>query len=119
MPSGFCSTERLAHRPPRTTPGADSGGGCPARLFHFQHFCRFFTELADDADGDFLAFLYREWMALVAVDAIERFVVNFHFQCLLGPFFCGGFGDVAQAAFPIVELVFVATTEENLADDEV
>jgi hypothetical protein len=40
-----------------------------ANLFDFQHLRRFFAELADDADGDLLAFLHRERMALVAVNA--------------------------------------------------
>jgi len=61
----------------------------------------FFTKLANDANGDLLAFFYLERMALVAVDAAEGFVVNFHFQGLLGFLFSGGFAEVAQAPFSI------------------
>ena len=87
----------------------------PGITSNFQHFGCFFSELADDADGDFLALLHQKGMALVTVNAAEGLVVDFHFQGLFGLLFRGGFGEVAQAAFPFIELVFVAAAKENLA----
>lgn len=66
--------------------------------------------MADDPDGDLLAFLDGERMAGVAVNAAERFVVNFRSQSLLGFLLGGGFGQVAQATFPFVEFSIVLPT---------
>jgi hypothetical protein len=79
---------------------------------HLHDFGCFLAELADDADGNFLAFLYREGVAGVAVEAGEGFVVDLDFQGLFGGFFGSGFGEVAQAFFPVVELVLRAAAEE-------
>ncbi len=89
------------------------------RLFHFQCLRRFFPKLADDTHGDLLAFLHGERMAGVTVDAGEGFIVNLQLQGLFGLPLCRSFGEVAQAAFSLVELVFAAAAEEDLAHDEV
>ena len=86
---------------------------------NLQNLGRFFAELTDHAHGNLLARLHREWMALVAVDPGKGLVVNLDFQCLLGLLFGGGFGQVAQALLPFIELVLVAATEEDLAHHEI
>ena len=55
----------------------------------------------------------------MAVGVGEGFVVNLEFEGLFGLFLSGGSGQVAEFLLPLVKLVFVATAEEDLADDEV
>jgi hypothetical protein len=75
--------------------------------------------LTDNANGDFLSWLYGEWTAFVPVGVGECFFVDVDLECLFGFLLCRGNREIAQAFSPVIEFVFVATAEEDLANDEV
>ena len=50
------------------------------RILKLYHFCAFLAELADYADGDFLAFFPDfNRMGDVAVETVEGFIINLDF----------------------------------------
>ena len=83
------------------------------------HLRRLLAELADDADSDFLVGFEGEGVALVAVDAGERVLVDLDFEGLFGTAAGGLSGQGVEALFPSVEFVFVTAAEEDLSGDEV
>ncbi len=64
-------------------------------------------------DSNLLPFFYLEGTADVAVSTGEGFVVNLDLQRLFGSLLRRGESEVAQAFFPRVEFVLVATAEEE------
>lgn len=64
-----------------------------------------FAELADDPDGNLLTRLHREGLALMAVEAVEGFFVEFQFQGLLGYLLRAELGEVVQTFLPLLVLV--------------
>lgn len=55
----------------------------------------------------------------MAVQALKRLIVYFDFQGFFRFLFGAVLSQVVQSFFPFVELVFVATTEEDLLDHKV